>query len=64
MSSPAIKTRKSVAPGRVERISLSLAAEDKAALKTIADEKTVSIPWVIRDIITKYLAEEPKKSEA
>ena len=60
MSPPAIKTRKPVAPGRVERISLSLAAEDKAALGKIADEKKVSIAWVIRDAITKYLAQEPK----
>ena len=64
MSSPAIKTRKPVAPGRVERISLSLAAQDKAALEKIADEKKVSIAWAIRDAITRYLSEEPKKSGA
>lgn len=61
MSSPAIKPRKSVDPGRVERISLSLASEDKDALEKIADEKKVSIAWVIRDAIAKYLFEETKK---
>lgn len=48
-------------PGEsVDRITLSLAAEDKVALGKIAEGKKVSIAWVIRDAITKYLAEEPK----
>jgi predicted transcriptional regulator len=34
------------------------------ALEKIADEKKVSIAWVIRDAITKYLSEEPKQAEA
>jgi predicted transcriptional regulator len=33
----------------------------KVALGKIADEKKVSIAWVIRDAITKYLSEEAKK---
>jgi len=44
-------------PGKdVERISLSLGAEDKSALERIASEKRVSIAWVIRDAISMYLA--------
>jgi predicted transcriptional regulator len=42
-------------------MTLSIASEDKAALGKIADEKKVSIAWVIRDAITEYLS---KKSEA
>ena len=45
----------------VDRITLSLSSEDKAALTKIADQKRVSIAWVIRDAITLYLS---KKSEA
>lgn len=47
----------------VDRITLSLSSEDKAALSKIADQKRVSIAWVIRDAITRYLSEESKKSE-
>jgi predicted transcriptional regulator len=59
-----LKARRPVAGERVDRITLSIASEDKTALGKIADEKKVSIAWVIRDAITKYLSEEPKKSEA
>lgn len=31
------------------------------AFEAIADEKRVSIPWVSRDAITKYLSDGPKK---
>lgn len=59
-----LRARQPVAGEDVDRITLSIAAEDKAALGKIADEKKVSIAWVIRDAITKYLAEGQKKSEA
>ena len=52
-------------PGKdVERISLSLAAEDKTALEKIATEKRVSIAWVIRDAISEYLAGRAEGSPA
>ncbi len=56
-----LRSRQPIPTKNVERISLSLAAEDKAALEQIADEKRVSIAWVIRDAITKYLSEQPKE---
>lgn len=43
-------------PGEsVTRISVSISAEDKAALEKIAVEKKVSLAWVIREAVTKYL---------
>jgi hypothetical protein len=59
-----LKARRPVARESIDRITPSLAAEDKAALGEIADEKTVSIAWVIRDASMEYLSEELKKSEA
>lgn len=58
-----LRSRQAIPTQNVERISLSLAAEDKTALEQIANEKRVSIAWVIRDAVTKYLSEQPKKSE-
>lgn len=56
-----LKARRPVAGESVDRITLSIASEDNAALGKIADEKKVSIVWIIREAITKYLS---KKSEA
>jgi predicted transcriptional regulator len=43
-------------PGEtVTRLSISISAEDKAALEKIAVEKKVSLAWVLRDAVTKYL---------
>ncbi len=43
-------------PGEsVTRISVSISAEDKAALEKIAVEKKVSLAWVFREAVTKYL---------
>jgi hypothetical protein len=53
-----------VAGESIDRITPNRIAEDKAALGEIADEKTVSIAWVIRDASMEYLSEELKKSEA
>lgn len=57
-----LKARRPVSGKEVARITLSIASEDKEALGKIADEKKVSIAWVIRDAITRYLATEEKKS--
>jgi hypothetical protein len=44
-------------PGEsVERLSISVPAEDKAGLERIAADKRVSLAWVIRDAVTRYLA--------
>jgi predicted transcriptional regulator len=58
-----LKASHPVSGESVDRITLSLSSEDKAALSEIADQKRVSIAWVIRDAITRYLAEKSKKSE-
>lgn len=60
MSAHLLKARRPVAGESVDRITLSIASEDKEALSKIADEKRVSIAWVIRDAITKYLSEGQK----
>ncbi len=43
-------------PGEsITRLSISIPAEDKAALEKIAVEKKVSLAWVLRDAVSKYL---------
>jgi len=59
-----LKARQPVAGADVDRITLSIASEDKLALGKIADEKRVSIAWVIRDAITQYLARTTESSPA
>jgi predicted transcriptional regulator len=39
----------------VTRLSMSIPAEDKAALEKIALKKKVSLAWVLRDAVSKYL---------
>ena len=60
MTKRPLKARQPVAGPDVERITLSIPSEDKSALAKIADEKRVSIAWVIRDAVTRYLKEERK----
>lgn len=57
------KSRHPVSGSSVERLSISISAEDKIALERIAEEKKVSLAWVIRDAISRYLADEREKSE-
>ncbi len=42
----------------VERLSVSISSDDKAALERIAEEKRVSLAWVLRDAVTRYLADQ------
>jgi hypothetical protein len=49
MKYPLLKARRPVAGESVDRITLNLAAEDKAALEKIADEKKVSIACLASD---------------
>jgi predicted transcriptional regulator len=59
-----LKASHPVSGESVDRITLSLSSEDKVALSEIAAQNRVSIAWVIRDAITKYLSKKPKKSQA
>jgi len=60
MKKTPLKTRPPVGAEEVERVTLSLDRDDKLALARIAEEKRVSVAWVIRDAITKYLDEGKK----
>lgn len=62
MKKRSLRSRQPISTEKVERISLSLAGEDKAALDRIASEKRVSIAWVIRDAISGYLSQQKKSS--
>jgi metal-responsive CopG/Arc/MetJ family transcriptional regulator len=42
-------------PGMVRR-SVSLPADECAELERIANEKRVSVSWVVRDAVSQYLA--------
>jgi hypothetical protein len=51
-----LKSRPPVGAEDVDRITLSIGRDDKQALEKIAQEKRVSVAWVIRDAITQYLS--------
>lgn len=56
MSQKPLRSRQPVTGGgAAERISLMISAEDRASLNRIADEKRVSVAWVVRDAVTRYL---------
>ena len=38
-----------------QRVSISLDAADHAQLKRIADERRVSLAWVVRDAVRDYI---------
>jgi len=50
------KSRHPVSDSSVERLSVSISAEDKDALVRIAADKKVSLAWVIREALSQYLA--------
>lgn len=57
MSQRPLRSRQPVTGGgEAERISLMISAADRAFLNRIADEKRVSVAWVVRDAVTRYLA--------
>ncbi|MEI8343081.1 MAG: ribbon-helix-helix domain-containing protein [Verrucomicrobiota bacterium] len=62
MSSRPLRSRQPVPGDEVERISLTISATDKAALDSIANEKRVSLAWVVRDAVTQYLERTAKDS--
>ncbi len=45
------------------RTTVTVPADDRVALDRIAEKKSVSIAWVIRDAIKRYLAAEARLSE-
>mgnify|MGYP001262237526 CR=1 FL=1 len=57
MKRASMKSRPPVGADDVERITLSISAADKRELERIAEEKRVSIAWVIRDAISRYLGD-------
>jgi predicted transcriptional regulator len=44
--------------GSTKRLSISVSEEEKVALEKIATAKRVSLAWVVRDAISKYLVTE------
>lgn len=56
MNQRPLRSRQPVSGGDVERISLMISATDRAALERIANEKRVSLAWVVRDAVTRYLS--------
>jgi len=56
------KPRHPVTGKSVERLSISISAEDKAGLERIAVEKRVSLAWVIRDAVMRYLEADGKNT--
>jgi predicted transcriptional regulator len=50
-----VETTKPKANG-VTRVSVSLPVEHHEAMSRLADQKKVSLAWVIRDAVEKYLA--------
>ncbi|MBX3740142.1 MAG: CopG family transcriptional regulator [Akkermansiaceae bacterium] len=47
--------RQSAERETVVRLSISVPKENKKALEQIAEDKRVSLAWVIRDAISQYL---------
>lgn len=61
MKTPRPRSRHPVSGESIERLSISVSGEDKAALEMLATDKRVSLAWVIRDAVDRYLkAEVPK----
>jgi len=57
MSQRPLRSRQPVpGGGEAERISLMISADDRASLECIANEKRVSLAWVVRDAVSRYLA--------
>lgn len=63
MKSRPAKSRHPIAGETAERLSISISKVDKSGLERIAADKRVSLAWVIRDAVTRYLEEESAKSE-
>ena len=61
MDKPRPRSRHPISGESVERLSISVSGEDKAALEMLATEKKVSLAWVIRDAVDRYLKAEVSK---
>lgn len=51
------KSRHPISGDTISRLSISLSGKDKEALEGIAEEKRVSLAWVLRDAVGHYLVE-------
>ena len=63
MKNRPLKARLPITGDYVDRITLSISSEDKRALGKIAGEKRVSIAWVIREAVTRYLSEAQEETQ-
>jgi len=68
MSQRTLRSRQPVPGDDVQRISLMIGGDDSASLERIANEKRVSLAWVVRDAVTRYLSlpenvPQPQKSQ-
>jgi len=68
MSQRPLRSRQPVPGGDVQRISLMIGGDDRASIERIANEKRVSLAWVVRDAVTRYLSlpentPQPQKSQ-
>jgi len=63
MKKSPLRSRPPVGAEDVDRVTLSIGRDDKLALEKIAREKRVSLAWVVRDAITKYLLTESKNPD-
>ncbi|RDI97824.1 CopG family transcriptional regulator [Dyella solisilvae] len=55
---PAKRGRKPAGKPRAIRVTASLPPDNCAALEAIAKQKKVSVAWVIRDAVEKYVADQ------
>ena len=62
MSARPLRSRQPVPAEKVERLSISVSAEDKSAMDQIATRMRVSLAWVVRDALTRYLEVDAKKA--
>lgn len=45
------------------RLSITVPPDEHSELQRIAEENRVSIAWVVRDAVTKYLADSQRSSD-
>ncbi len=46
--------------GRMPRASVSFRRETYEGLEKIAEQRKVSVAWIVRDAVERYLASEPR----
>jgi hypothetical protein len=61
MKNRPLKARRPVAGERADRMTLGFAPGTRRYSRRFFGKKKVSIAWVIRDAISRYLIEQPQK---